>query len=92
MAEADRLIEPEQIIRRTVQFGLSHYPELEKEGHWQRTLEHLHEKYDYGGYLQLWIPESPNAAKLEALRRIIADQNALREAFERIWEEEQCAK
>ena len=92
VAEADRLIEPEQIIRRTVQFGLSHYPELEKEGHWQRTLEHLHEKYDYGGYLKLWIPESPNAAKLEALRRIIADKNALRVVFERIWEEEQRAR
>ena len=88
VAEADRLIEPEQIIRRTVQFGLSHYPELPKEGHWQRTLDHLHEKYDYGGYLKLWVPESPNAAKLEALRQIIADEPALRQAFERIWAEE----
>ena len=88
VAEADRLIEPEQIIRRTVQFGLSHYPELPKEGHWQRTLDHLHEKYDYGGYLKLWVPESPNAAKLEALRRIIADRPAPREVFERIWAEE----
>ena len=88
VAEADRLIEPEQIIRRTVQFGLSHYPELPKEGHWQRTLDHLHEKYDYGGYLKLWVPESPNAAKLEALRQIIADRPALREVFERIWAEE----
>ena len=88
VAEADRLIEPEQIIRRTVQFGLSHYPELPKEGHWQRTLDHLHEKYDYGGYLKLWVPESPNAAKLEALRQSIADEPALRQAFERIWAEE----
>ena len=28
VAEADRLIEPYTIIRRTVQFGLDHYPEL----------------------------------------------------------------
>lgn len=88
VAEADRLIEPEQIIRRTVQFGLSHYPELEKEGHWQRTLEHLHEKYDYGGYLKLWIPESPNSAKLEELRRIIRDEALLRTLFERIYASE----
>ncbi len=88
VAEADRLIEPQQIIRRTVQFGLSHYPDLPKEGHWQRTLEHLHEKYHYGGYLKLWIPESPNAAKLEALRQIIADEQQLRQLFERIWAEE----
>ena len=89
VAEADRLIEPQQIIRRTVQFGLSHYPELDKEGHWQRTLEHLHEKYYYGGYLKLWIPESPNSARLEELRRIIRDESLLRSIFETIWIEEQ---
>ena len=88
VAEADRLIEPDQIIRRTVQFGLAHYPELEKEGHWQRTLAHLHEKYDYGGYLRLWIPESPNAGRLEELRRIIGDEERLRQIFKRIWAEE----
>lgn len=92
VAEADRLIEPETIIRRTVQFGLSHYPGLDREGHWQRTLEHLHEKYHYGGYLKLWIPESPNAGRLEELRQIIADEKVLREVFERIWEEETAAK
>ena len=32
VAEADRMIVPETIIRRTVQFGLSHYPELDREG------------------------------------------------------------
>jgi len=88
VAEADRLIIPEQIILRTVQFGLSHYPELDKEGHWQRTLEHLHEKYYYGGYLKLWIPESPNAPQLEALRQIIKDEGRLRIIFDQIWENE----
>jgi len=88
VAEADRLIIPEKIIRRTVQFGIDHYPEMDKEGYWQRTVEHLHEKYYYGGYLKLWIPESSNAVQLEALRQIIADETALRVIFERIWAEE----
>ncbi|MCR5351220.1 MAG: HD domain-containing protein [Bacteroidales bacterium] len=88
VAEADRLIDPEQILRRTIQFGLSHYPELPREGHWERTLEHLHEKYADGGYLKLWIPESPNAARLEELRAIIRDEAALRAYFDRIYEEE----
>ena len=88
IAEADRLIIPMQIIRRTIQFGFSHYPELPREGHWQRTLEHLHEKYHYGGYLKLWIPESPNAAALEELRKIIADEKSLRAIFDRIFDEE----
>ena len=82
IAEADRQIIPETVIRRTVQFGLDHYPELDKEGHWQRTLEHLQEKYAEGGYLRLWIPESPNAARLRELRAIINTPTALRAIFE----------
>ena len=82
VAEADRDIEPMKIIQRTVQYGMSHYPELEKEAQWQRTLEHLHEKYAEGGYLKLWLPESDNAARLAELRRIIADKTELRACFE----------
>lgn len=88
VAEADRLIEPMQILRRTVQYGLSHYPELSKDLHYSRYCEHLHEKYAEGGYLKLWIPESENAAQLRALRRIIADESQCRAAFEQIYLEE----
>lgn len=55
VAEGDRYIEPEKVIERTVQYGLDHYPKLDKVGHWQRTLDHLHEKYAEGGYLKLWF-------------------------------------
>ena len=88
VAEADRMIVPETIIRRTVQYGLAHYPELEKEGHWQRTLEHLNEKYAEGGYLHLLIPGSPNEEPLRRLREVIKDKARLRELFEGIFEEE----
>lgn len=82
VAEADRLIDADTVIRRTVQYGLSHYPELDREGHWQRTVEHIGEKYAEGGYLKLWVPESPNAARLEELRDIIRDRDELRRRFE----------
>jgi len=82
IAEADRIIDGETIVRRTVQYGLSHYPELDREGHWRRTLEHLAEKYDYGGYLTLWVPESPNAARLEAFRQRMKDRTWLRALFD----------
>ena len=88
VAEADRMIVPETIIRRTVQFGLSHYPELDREGHWQRTLEHLHEKYAEGGYLHLLIPGSPNEQPLAELRAIIRDIPRLRALFEDIYSRE----
>ena len=88
VAEADRMIVPETIIRRTVQFGLSHYPSLDKEGHWQRTLEHLHEKYAEGGYLHLLIPGSPNEEPLRQLRAIIHDTPRLRRLFDSIFASE----
>lgn len=88
IAESDRLIVPETVIRRTVQYGLSHYPELDREGHYRRTLEHLEEKYGENGYLRLWIPESPNAARMAALRQMINDREGLRLCFDRIYAEE----
>ncbi|MBR2331104.1 MAG: HD domain-containing protein [Alistipes sp.] len=88
VAEADRAIEPISIVRRTVQYGLAHYPHLAKEEHWLRTVEHLEEKYAEGGYLKLWIAESDNATKLEELRAIIKDKARLREIFELIFEQE----
>ena len=88
IAEADRQIIPETVIRRTVQYGLSHYPELDKEGHWARTLAHLEEKYAEGGYLKLWIPQSPNAGRLAELRALIRDEARLRALFEQFYTEE----
>lgn len=90
IAEADRQIIPESIILRTVQYGFKHYPELDKEGHWLRTCEHMAEKYDVGGYLKLWIPESRNAEGLARLREIIHDKSRLRAMFEAAFKE--CIK
>jgi uncharacterized protein len=87
VAEADRLIEPRTILRRTVQFTLTHHPNLDKEEGYARLVEHMREKYDYGGYLRLWIEESDNAQRLEELRRIIADKETLRRLYEEIYSE-----
>ena len=88
VAEADRDIDSDTVFRRTVQFGLSNYPELDKEGHWKRFQEHMQNKYSKDGYIRLWIPDSPNARRLSALRDIIAQPVKLREEFERFFAEE----
>ena len=86
VAEADRFIDPDTIILRTVQYGLANYPELDKEGHWLRTLDHLHEKYAKGGYLRLWFENSPNVARLQTLREVINNEALLREKFDYLYE------
>lgn len=88
IAEADRQIEPDTVIRRTVQYGFSHYPEMNRSQMRERAFAHLEEKYGEGGYLKLWIPESQNAEKLADLRRIIADKEKLRTAFDAVYREE----
>ena len=88
VAEADRQIEPHNIIRRTIQYGLTNYPHLNTEGHWARTVAHLEEKYAEGGYMQLWIPESENGRQLGALRKIIVNKPLLRDIFDQIFEKE----
>ncbi len=77
VAEADRVIDGETIILRTVQFGFTHYPDLGREGHIARAVAHLKEKYGRGGYLKLWIPWSDNAARLNSLQETIADEEAI---------------
>ena len=88
VAEADRVIDPATIIRRTVQYGLDHCPGLDREGHFVRCLEHLREKYAEGGYLKLWIPESENARRLEALREGIRNPELIRKAFDEAYDAE----
>ena len=90
VAEADRVIEGDTIIRRTIQFGFNHYPDLDREGHMARAISHLREKYGRGGYLKLWIPWSDNAARLNELQDIIADDEAVRKAVLQQFEELGC--
>ena len=85
IAEADRVIDQETIIRRTIQFGLKHYPDLCREGQMERAREHLVEKYGRGGYLRLWIPWSSNAARLNDLQDLIADPKALTSTIDMIF-------
>ena len=87
VAEADRDIDKDIVIRRTIQFGLANYPQLDHEGQWKRFKEHMDNKYSKDGYIRLWIPNSPNAQRLNELRNLIAQPAELRTAFERIFSE-----
>ena len=85
-ASASTPVEPETIVRRTVEYSLSHFPNYSREQHWQRCLDHLHEKYAEGGYIKLWLPDSPNAAPLAELRALIADEPRLRQLFNSLYQ------
>jgi uncharacterized protein len=86
VAEADRIIDSETIVRRALQYGMKRQPDLDREGQYKRLMDHMREKYDYGGYLKLWIPESDNARNLEEFRQTLADEKAFRRMFDTIYD------
>jgi uncharacterized protein len=90
VAEADRDLEPETVIRRTIQFGIANYPELDTEGQWRRFCQHMDEKYSVNGYIRLWIQGSENERNLNALRSLIAEPQKMRVVFDRILAEEKA--
>lgn len=87
VAEADRVIVPETIVKRTIQFGLDNYPTLGRDEHYRRTVEHLKEKYGKGGYLKLYFPHSPNAERLAQLRQLINNKEELKEIFDTLYDQ-----
>lgn len=88
VAEADRNLDPETVMRRTIEYGTDHYPEKNKEEQWRRFCEHLYNKYSNNGYIKLWISGSDNEKNLKKLRELIANKTLLREMFDRMYEEE----
>jgi len=85
VAEADRDLQPETVFKRTVQFGLDHYPEKNAQEHWERFYEHIKQKYSASGYIHLWILGSENEKNLNELRAIIVNEPLLRQTFDRIY-------
>ncbi|MBR2165189.1 MAG: HD domain-containing protein [Paludibacteraceae bacterium] len=78
VAEADRQIEPLTVIQRTMAYSRKLLPDADFDTLYQRSLDHLHEKYAEGGYLRLWLNSERNVQGLEALRALINDEPRLR--------------
>ena len=78
VAEADRQIEPTTVIHRTMAYSAKLFPNGDFETLYQRSKEHLLEKYAEGGYMRLWLNSERNMQGLQALREIIRDEQQLR--------------
>lgn len=88
VAEADRDISPETVLRRTIQYGIRHYPELTAEQHYKRAYAHMLDKYAEGGYIRLWLHSERNENGLRELRKIISSREQVRNLCLRIYKEE----
>lgn len=86
VAEADRDLNPEVVITRTIQFGLDNYPDKDKEEQWKRFCQHMQSKYSRNGYIKLWIHGSENEKNLSKLRQLIEHPEEMKKVFDRIYE------
>ena len=78
VAEADRQIDPLTVVHRTMAYSLKLLPDADFDTLYQRSMEHLHEKYAEGGYLKLWLNSERNVQGLAALRAMIHNEPELR--------------
>ena len=69
-----------------MEYGLEHYPEKGREEQWNRFNEHIQNKYGITGYIRLWIPNSPNAEKLNEIRKIIETHGKLKNIFDKLYD------
>lgn len=90
VAEADRQIDADTIVRRTIEYGLDNYPQLDRQGQFDRFKEHIQEKYARGGYLKIWIPGGENDLKLKAFQSEIEKPGALEAMFDKWFDKLRC--
>ena len=89
VAEADRQIDPLTVIHRTMAYSLKLLPDADFETLYQRSLDHLHEKYAEGGYLKLWLNSERNVQGLAQLRALIHNEQELRNLCHKWFENQQ---
>ena len=81
ISEADRLIDPETIIYRTVEYGKFHFPNLSYDEHFERVYLHIEEKYGKNGYLKLWLKTTKNTMGLQKLQSLLKDRERMKEIY-----------
>lgn len=81
VSEADKSIDIDEIISRVILYGKDNYPEMTPKEHYNRCVSHLKEKYGDGGYLHLQFENTPNSRRLEEMRQLIRDPEALKAEY-----------
>lgn len=87
IAEADRHINTEDVIKRCVRYEIAHNPDVSKVICIDNVIKHLHEKYGRNGYIKLWIPGSENEKELERLRCLLDSSEKTLKTVSTIYDE-----
>ena len=86
LAEADRLLNVEKVIARTVQYELHKHPDIDIEKQIEHAFDHIIDKYGKDGYLKRFLDYEPNRLGEEALKRLTTNHDALYNLLKNIFE------
>lgn len=89
IADADNDLRYMSVLTRCIQYSIEKFPEYNKEEHFSRIVEHMHEKYGEDGYLTVWLNSEPDLLGLQEIRDKLAENGSsiLRADFNKIYEE-----
>lgn len=82
VAEADRDLSYEMVLSRSTQYSLSHFPDFAMMQHYDRTYNHMREKYGENGYLKLWLATEKNLRELSVIRERLRFPEVFLEDFQ----------
>lgn len=86
IAEADRDINKDVIMLRTVQYGFKHYPDISMEEHIERAFLHMKEKYGPQGYLKLWLHTKKNTNGLKEIWDMLNNPEDMKNQLGKLYE------
>lgn len=85
IAEADRDIDYETILRRCIQYSLANFPAYDFKQHFERVYHHMQNKYGENGYMKLWLSTETNRRRLAELRLILPLTDKVRSDFTKLF-------
>lgn len=85
VSEADRDLDCDVVVKRTIDYGKSNYPDYSKEEYFLRMKEHIVEKYGEHGYIKLWLNTSLNQERIKRLIQLSKDEDQLQQLFNKFF-------
>lgn len=85
ISEADRDVNFERLLSRTISFSLDHYPDFVKQETYDQVYAHMIEKYGPNGRIKLWLAYKPNVVNLEKVHAILANEDEFQVEFNRLY-------
>ncbi len=87
VSAADRTINCDQVILRTIQYSLSHAPTLSDDKRFYEVCQHLEEKYGVNGYIKFWLEVDQNLRELTRLQTLLENKETFRHYYNRLLED-----